>query len=272
MCGCSWATAAELISCNRDCITSKAESTYYWALCRKMGFPCGSAGKESACNVGDLGSIPELGRSPREGKGYPLHYSGLENSMDCIVHGVAKSQTWQSNFHFTLQKMLSGTSLVLQWLRICLPVWEGTGSIPGWGTKIPHARGYYTPVLQLGKHTHSNEDPAQTKMKKKMLADLWPESLRTLVALIPELRWEKYRWSGWYTLATPCPSFRHMIQTWYHISFQHPQLCRLPQLGQFWNKQFLKEEEKVFLCQAFVQLSSLENLRIRESLLLLVPS
>jgi len=46
-----------------------------------LGFPCGSAGKESACNVGDLGSIPGLGRSPGEGKGYPLQYSGLENSM-----------------------------------------------------------------------------------------------------------------------------------------------------------------------------------------------
>ena len=58
-----------------------------------LGFPCGSAGKESACNVGDLGLIPGLGRSPGEGKGYPLQYSGLEYSMDCIVHGVAKSQT-----------------------------------------------------------------------------------------------------------------------------------------------------------------------------------
>ena len=47
-----------------------------------MGFPGGSAGKESACNVGDLGSIPGLGRSPGEGKGYPFQYSGLENSMD----------------------------------------------------------------------------------------------------------------------------------------------------------------------------------------------
>ena len=58
-----------------------------------LGFPCDSAGKESACNVGDLGSIPGLGRSPREGKGYPLQYSGLENSTDCIVHGVAKRRT-----------------------------------------------------------------------------------------------------------------------------------------------------------------------------------
>ena len=48
-------------------------------------FPDSSVGKESACNAGDLGSIPGLGRSPGEGKGYPLQYSGLEDSMDCIV-------------------------------------------------------------------------------------------------------------------------------------------------------------------------------------------
>ena len=64
-----------------------------------VGFPGGSAGKESACNVGDLGSIPGLERSPGEGKGCPLQYSGLENSMDCIVHGVEKSQTRLRNFH-----------------------------------------------------------------------------------------------------------------------------------------------------------------------------
>jgi len=58
-----------------------------------LGFPGGSADKESACNEGDLGSIPGLGRSPGEGRGYPLQYSGLENSMDHIVHGVAKSRT-----------------------------------------------------------------------------------------------------------------------------------------------------------------------------------
>ena len=54
----------------------------------------------SPCNVGDLGSIPGLGRSPGEGKDYPLQYSGLENSMDCIVHGVAKSRIGLSDFHF----------------------------------------------------------------------------------------------------------------------------------------------------------------------------
>ena len=58
-----------------------------------LRFPCGSVGKESTCNVGDLGSIPELGRSPREAKGHPLQCSGLENSTDCIVHGIAKNQT-----------------------------------------------------------------------------------------------------------------------------------------------------------------------------------
>ena len=54
-----------------------------------LGFPCGSAGKESAYNVGNLGSIAGLGRSPGEGKGQPLQCSGLENSMNCIVHGDA---------------------------------------------------------------------------------------------------------------------------------------------------------------------------------------
>ena len=66
-----------------------------------LDLPCSSIGKESACNVGDLGSIPGLGRSPGKGKGYPLQYSGLENSMDCIIHGVAKSWTQLSDFHFT---------------------------------------------------------------------------------------------------------------------------------------------------------------------------
>ena len=65
-----------------------------------LGFPCGSASKESACNAGDLSLILGLKRSPGEGKGYPLQYSGLENSMDCIAHGVAKSRTRLSNFHF----------------------------------------------------------------------------------------------------------------------------------------------------------------------------
>ena len=65
-----------------------------------LDFPCGSAGKESACSAGDLGSFSGLGRSLGEGKGYPLQYSGLENPKDCIAHGVAKSQTLLSDFNF----------------------------------------------------------------------------------------------------------------------------------------------------------------------------
>ena len=85
-----------------------------------MGFPGGSAGKESTCNVEVLGLIPGLGRSPGEGKGYPLQDSGLENSMDCIVHGVTKSRTRLNDFTFTfpfhaLEKKMAIHSSVLAW-------------------------------------------------------------------------------------------------------------------------------------------------------------
>ena len=60
---------------------------------RTICFPGSSAGKEPTCNSGDLGWIPGLGRSPGEGKGYPVQYSGLENFIDCIVHGVAELDT-----------------------------------------------------------------------------------------------------------------------------------------------------------------------------------
>ena len=73
-------------------------------LCTLVGFPHGSAGKESTRNEGDLSSIPGLGRSPGEEKGYPLQHSGLENSMDCIVHGVTKSWTRLSDVHFLARK------------------------------------------------------------------------------------------------------------------------------------------------------------------------
>ena len=72
-----------------------------------LGFPCGSAGKESACNAGYRGLILGLGGCPEEGKGYPLQYSGLENSMDCIVQSVANSWIRLSNFHFTTLQDLS---------------------------------------------------------------------------------------------------------------------------------------------------------------------
>ena len=70
------------------------------AECFYCGFPCGSASKDSACNVGHLGVNPWVGKIPGERKGYPLQYSGLENSRDQIFHGVAKSQRQLSNFQF----------------------------------------------------------------------------------------------------------------------------------------------------------------------------
>ena len=107
---------------------------------KDYGFPGGSEVKASACNVGDLGSIPGSGRSPGEGNGNPLQYSCPENPMDggawwAAVHGVAKRRTRLSNFTFTfhfhaLEKEMATHSSVLAW-RI-----PGTGSLVGcclWG-------------------------------------------------------------------------------------------------------------------------------------------
>ena len=98
-------------------------SGFEWGLLRHIAFsPCGSVGKESACNVGDLGLMPGLGRSPGEVKGYPLRYSGLENSMDYIVHEVAKSWTRLSDFHFFTRHIGSGPLHCF-----LLPVWPWEG-------------------------------------------------------------------------------------------------------------------------------------------------
>ena len=70
---------------------------------------CGLAGKESTCSAGDLGLISRLGRSPGEGKSYPLQSSGLENPMDCIVHGVAKSESRLSALHTSLWSVVQCT-------------------------------------------------------------------------------------------------------------------------------------------------------------------
>ena len=100
---------------------------HYWAteLNWKLtkGFPCGSAGKKSACNVGDLGLIPGLGRSPGEGKGYPLQCSGLENPVDCIciAHGVTESWTWLRDSHLTTKAKKTNTpqwNHFLFWIQI----------------------------------------------------------------------------------------------------------------------------------------------------------
>ena len=83
----------------------------------ELGFPCGWAGKESACNVGDLGSIAGLRRSPGEGKGYPLQYCDLKNSIDCIIHGVTKSWTRLSGFH-TSHTLLNRYLYLIHWMSI----------------------------------------------------------------------------------------------------------------------------------------------------------
>ena len=104
-----------------------------------LGFPFGSGGKESACNAGDLGLIPGLGRSPGEGKGYPFQYSGLENSMDCIVQGVTKSWTQLSDFHFTSQLVwphsLYPRSPCTQ-LHAAVPLFVPTGSAHQWWASL----------------------------------------------------------------------------------------------------------------------------------------
>ena len=87
-----------------------------------LGFPGVSIGKESACNVVNLGSIPGLGRSLGEGNGYPLQYSCLENSMDigawqATVHGVTKSQTRLSDFHFHRYKTWEKTIYILKKIK-----------------------------------------------------------------------------------------------------------------------------------------------------------
>ena len=94
---CLWTWVYILISFSTDLVLSQKKCVTYHTL---WGFPCGSAGKESTCKVGTLGLIPGLGRPSGEGKVYPLQYSGLENSMDCIVHGVAKNQTQLNDFHY----------------------------------------------------------------------------------------------------------------------------------------------------------------------------
>ena len=108
------------------------------------GSPGGSDGKESACSVRDPGSVPGLGRTPGEGNGYPLQYSDLENSMDCIVHGVTKSRTWLSDFHFTsplVSPMVlnRGNStltpppkryLTMSWDILDCPSWRWTRLVP----------------------------------------------------------------------------------------------------------------------------------------------
>ena len=120
-----------------------------------MGFPDSSAGKESACNVGDLSSIPGLRRSPGEGKGSPLQYSGLENSM-YSVHGVAKRLR---DFHFTSLQANGGAVIPVELFKILKDVCMSANFPQDWRQFIfililkkgsaKECTNYYTTVLIL---------------------------------------------------------------------------------------------------------------------------
>ena len=105
-----------------------------------QGFPGGSDGKESTCNVGDLGLIPGLGGCPGEGKGDPLQYSGLENSMDCIVYGVTEATQQQQQQHATRRGFPGGSA--------------GKNPPAMWETWV-RTLGWENP-LEKGKATHSS--------------------------------------------------------------------------------------------------------------------
>ena len=92
-----WATREARF--DRNASFNPPEFNYVHPIHSVRGLPGSSAGRESACSAGNLGSVPGSGRSPGEGNGYPLQYSGLENPMDSIVHGITKCQARLSDFH-----------------------------------------------------------------------------------------------------------------------------------------------------------------------------
>ena len=106
-----------------------------------MGFPDSSVGKEATCNEGDPSSIPELGRSAGEGIDYPPQYSGLENSMFCIEHGVAKSQSRLRDFHF------SWTSLVAQTVKNPSAMQETRVRSLGWEDPLEEGMATHSSIL-----------------------------------------------------------------------------------------------------------------------------
>ena len=115
-----------------------------------LGFPDGSAGKESACTAEDLDSIPGLGRSPGEENVYPLQYSGLENSMDCIVHEVAESRMWLSDFPF-YNVILINLFLTVLSLHCCVGfAWGEWELLSSCGVRASHCGGFSCEAQALG--------------------------------------------------------------------------------------------------------------------------
>lgn len=112
-----------------------------------MGFPCGSAGKESICNAEDQGSIPGLERSPGEGKGYLLQYSGLENFMNCTVHGFKVGHDWAAFTYLLTSFYIKDLCILRFWNHWCSGKWWQ------WGLLEPIPPGYWgvTIILQFKK-------------------------------------------------------------------------------------------------------------------------
>ena len=140
------------------------------------GFPGSSAGKESTCNAEDPSSIPGSGRAAGEGKGYPLQYSGLENSTDCIVHGVTKSWTWLNDFHFTYWDIFTYHavhSFTSWFLTIGFPLTVNTSSM--------YLIWYFSRSLESGRDMTQNQKSSQrpsksSKMRWLYLIWKYPES------------------------------------------------------------------------------------------------
>ena len=132
------------------CPVGEDSSSFIKPFC-VSAFPGDSAGKESAYSAGDLGSIPGLGRSLEEGKVYPLQYSGLENSMDHIVHGVEESWTRLSGFHFLASPTTLPPGLDAHTGLLCWGL-GGTGQLRGlWGGR-PGATGEFSGSRSRGWH------------------------------------------------------------------------------------------------------------------------
>ena len=139
---------------------------YHFGIGSCGGFPDSSIGKESTCNAGDPCSIPGLGRSPGKGKGYPFQYSGLENSMDCMVYSIdcivvsTKSQTQLSDFHV---RILWFKSRLPRCTMLPTLVWVGTlpVSLPQSASWVPLFPGQSPPTylhsLQLIFHSLTQE-------------------------------------------------------------------------------------------------------------------
>ena len=139
-----------------------------------LGFPDSSVGKESACNAEDPGLIPGSGRSAGEGIDYPLQYSGLENSMDCIVHGVAKSQT-----HLKKKEKESG------WTRVGEV--EGTGRVRSW----IHLQWSWHEQFRLVKGVREREE---SRLMLKLLAWVTNWEAGMAIPVFNHLNFEKFIW------------------------------------------------------------------------------